>query len=163
MQKAIFLDRDGVLNKEIGQYVTNVQDLEILPHVLHNLTLLRDAGFIFVVITNQGGIAKGLYTHDALISINNKLTQTLAHNGIKLTDIYYCPHHTDFGKCICRKPQSVLLEKALSKYKIKPQKSWMIGDNERDILAAQKVGLNARLIPSNQDWIAVVHEILSVI
>lgn len=160
-QKAIFLDRDGVINKELGSYVTNVNDFEILPHVMPNLVRLVNAGFDVFVITNQGGIAKGLYSVDDLNKMHQKLMHTALLNESPIRQIYFCPHHPDFGKCICRKPDSLLLEKALAKYQINPGISYMIGDTERDIIAAKAVGINTFQIMSNSDWSEIVSQIIT--
>jgi D-glycero-D-manno-heptose 1,7-bisphosphate phosphatase len=152
MNKAIFLDRDGVLNKELGTYVSTVETFEVLPHIIPNLKRFIDNGFLLIVITNQGGIAKKLYTKTELSSIHQKLKQHLLAQGVMFTDIYYCPHHPDFGQCLCRKPGSIMLEKALAKYNIDASKSWMIGDTQRDMQAAEAVNVKGLLIESNMDW-----------
>lgn len=163
MNKAIFLDRDGVLNKELGAYVTTNEEFELLPHVIGNLKRFADEGFMLIVITNQGGIAKKLYTQSVLTSIHNKLTQQLLENGIVLTGIYYCPHHPDFGKCLCRKPGSLMIEKALAKYHIDASQSWMIGDTPRDMQAAEAVNVQGLLIESNADWTPQADLIISTL
>ena len=160
MQKAIFLDRDGVLNKEIGAYVTHHDFFDVPEFVPVQLKRLQDAHYILIVITNQGGIAKGLYTNGELNSIHQKLTAVLAKSGVTLTAIYYCPHHPDYGKCLCRKPGSLMIEKAISKYDIDAEQSFMIGDTVRDIEAAEAAGVKGILIEPNIDWKFVVDEIL---
>jgi D-glycero-D-manno-heptose 1,7-bisphosphate phosphatase len=151
-QKAIFLDRDGVLNRELGRYVCSVDEFEILPHIVNNLLKLRDAGYQLIVITNQGGIAKGLYTEKMLYDIHQKLKAELATYDVILTDIFYCPHHPDFGKCLCRKPAPLMLQKAIAKHQIDLSSSWMIGDTDRDVQAAKAAGVRSHLIQSNADW-----------
>jgi D-glycero-D-manno-heptose 1,7-bisphosphate phosphatase len=151
-QKAIFLDRDGVLNRELGKYVCSVDEFEILPHVINNLKELSHAGFKLIVITNQGGIAKGLYTENTLGLIHQKLIDTLAQHNVFLADIYYCPHHPEFGICMCRKPSPLMIQKAIAKHQIGIDASCMIGDTERDVQAATAVGLKSYLIQSNSDW-----------
>lgn len=152
MQKAVFLDRDGVLNAERGDYICDLNQFEILPHVIPNLQTLESNGFLLIVITNQGGIAKGLYDHQTLKNIHQKLINTLLESHVALTDIYYCPHHPDFGKCMCRKPGSLMIEKALSRYNIQPENSYMIGDADRDVQAATAAGIKSFKIESNTDW-----------
>jgi D-glycero-D-manno-heptose 1,7-bisphosphate phosphatase len=148
MQKAIFFDRDGVLNKEIGDYVTNEQDFELLPDAVDCIKLAIENGYLALVITNQGGIAKKLYDSQ-LVNILHQKIQT--ESGNLITEFFYCPHHQSIGKCICRKPDSLMLEKALSKYNILASKSLMIGDTDRDMEAAKKVGLNTLLIQPNSN------------
>lgn len=159
MLKLVLLDRDGVLNRELGGYVTNTSDFEVLPHVLPNLTRLKQRGCRFVVITNQSGIAKGLYTHEGLAGIHNKLKDTLAQQQIELDEIYYCPHHPDFGLCLCRKPQSSMIEKALARYGVRPGEAIMIGDTPRDVEAAEQAGVTGFKINPNEDWAFVVDEV----
>src|SRR5476651_1170690 len=93
--KAVFLDRDGVLNHEMGDYVTRVEDFHILDNFAA-LKELQDRGYILLVATNQGGIAKGWYSEDELAKMNQLLTDTYQQHGVKITDIFYCPHHPDF-------------------------------------------------------------------
>lgn len=159
MLKLILLDRDGVLNKELGGYVTDAAAFEVLPHVVPNLLRLKNMGCRFVVVTNQSGIAKSLYTHNGLDEIHNKLTAELGKNGLQLDEIYYCPHHPDFGLCLCRKPLSGMVEKALARYAVLPGEAVMIGDTMRDVEAAQQAGVQAYKINSNENWAFIVDEL----
>jgi D-glycero-D-manno-heptose 1,7-bisphosphate phosphatase len=161
MKKAVFLDRDGVLNFELGDYVSDINDFKVLEFVPAQLKRLQDAGYLLIIITNQGGIAKGLYTHEELAEMHQKLTDTLKVSGVQLTEIYYCQHHPLFSKCLCRKPGSIMIEKALSKYSIAPELSYMIGDKERDIEAASAAGVKGLLIEANENWAFLVDEILN--
>jgi D-glycero-D-manno-heptose 1,7-bisphosphate phosphatase len=161
MDKLILLDRDGVLNKELGGYVTNTEDFEVLPHVIPNLLRLKEAGYKFIVITNQSGIAKGMYSHYTLNAIHQKLIDALQTNQIFIEEIYYCPHHPDFSLCLCRKPKSGMIERALARFGVKPEQAVMIGDTVRDIEAAENVGVKAYKIHPNEDWAWVVDTILS--
>lgn len=161
MIKLILLDRDGVINKESGAYVTNPGDFELLPHVIPNLIKLKNAGIKVAVITNQGGIAKGLYTHQTLSKIHDKLNSALSAHGLVFDEIYYCPHHPDFGKCLCRKPASIMIEKALARFGFDAAEALMIGDTQRDVDAAEAAGAKAIRVESNQDWSFVIDEILA--
>lgn len=161
MIKLILLDRDGVINKELGGYVTNPDDFELLPHVIPNLIKLKNAGIKVAVITNQGGIAKGLYSHQILADIHAKLNKSLLEHGLAFDEIYYCPHHPDFGKCLCRKPASIMVEKALARYGVNASEAIMIGDTQRDVDAANAAGVKATKVESNQDWLFVIDEILA--
>jgi D-glycero-D-manno-heptose 1,7-bisphosphate phosphatase len=147
--KAVFFDRDGVLNRELGRYVTHAEEFEVNNWVVLFMQSLKNAGYTFFVITNQGGISKGLYTHTDLFVIHTKLINTLAAQGITITEIYYCPHHSLQTQCLCRKPGSVMLEKAVAKYGVDVAKSFLIGDTERDIEAAERIGLKAFQILPN--------------
>ena len=150
-QRALFLDRDGVINREIGDYVTH-QDLFFMNEDIYPIVKrANEKGWKVIVITNQGGIGKGLYTHETLQLIHQKMKDAFAIQNCVIDDILYCPHHPDFtGNCICRKPDSLLLEKAIHIHKIDIAHSVFIGDNIRDMEAAKKVNLKGLLIPSNQ-------------
>ena len=148
--KAVFLDRDGVLNCEIGDYVCRLEDFKLLDN-FDALKTLHDRGYLLIVATNQGGLAKGWYSEDELAKMHNHLKEEYLEHGVKFTDIFYCPHHPDFtGDCDCRKPKPGLLLQGIKKYNIDPSKSYFIGDRERDIEAANGAGVKGILIDSNQ-------------
>ena len=110
--KAIFLDRDGVINHDPGDYTRSLEEFKILPTVFETLKKLDDAGYLLVLITNQGGIAKGLYSHDDVNEIHTYLREKCIERGFRLTDVYYSPHHPVFGESLSRKPGSLMIEKA---------------------------------------------------
>ncbi len=138
--RAIFLDRDGVINVEVG-YLTNSKDFKFIEGTIEALKILKQKGYLLIVITNQAGIARGYYKKETLEEIHNKMNNVLKKNNIILDDIFYCPHHPDYtGPCDCRKPQPGMIFKAREKHNIDLQSSFMIGDTLRDIeagLAAQ--------------------------
>ncbi len=152
-KKAIFLDRDGVLNQEVGDYIKRFDDFKILPHVFDGLKILQKAGYLLIVITNQGGLAKGEYSLNDLNQMHDFLRSEISKSDVTITDIFYCPHHPVSGNCLCRKPGSLLVEKALSKYRIDPGQSFFIGDKKRDIQCGEAVGIKGILIKPNEDWI----------
>ena len=140
--RAVFLDRDGVINSDQDlYYVTHPDQFALNEGIGEFLKKLQDAGYLLIIITNQGGIAKGLYSHQTLAEIHKKMLQQLSSYGVNIAEIYYCPHHPDYGKCLCRKPESLLIEKALARFHINPQQSFFIGDRESDIQAAIKAGI----------------------
>lgn len=156
--KAVFLDRDGVLNKELGDYVCNLDDFHILEHNFKPLKELQDRGYLLAVITNQGGVAKGWYSEETLGKMHARLLEAYEANGIHISDIYYCRHHPDYnGKCLCRKPGSLMLEKAMARFNVDVSKSYFIGDNERDMIAGEAAGLKGILIKSDQPIGEVLH------
>ena len=162
MHKAAFLDRDGVINKERGDYTFRKEDFIFNPGVFDAMKLLQEAGYLIIVITNQGGISKSLYTKEELEKLNAFLIEECKKNGINITDIFYCPHHDKIENCLCRKPKSLMIEKAIYKYSIDKKSSFMIGDNERDLIAADNAGIKGVKVESNQGIIAVCkREILS--
>ncbi|MBN2779018.1 MAG: HAD-IIIA family hydrolase [Bacteroidales bacterium] len=150
MNKAVFLDRDGVINYEAGHYTCSIKDFKINDDIGKSVKLLKDNDFLVIVISNQGGIAKGLYTEKDVLEMHISFCEYLANYQTKVDDFYFCPHHDEFGKCLCRKPQSLLLEKAMAVYNIDPLKSFMIGDRLRDIETAKKCGIKGIQIESNQ-------------
>ena len=149
MRKVIFLDRDGVINEERGEHTFLENDFKFVEGIFDSLKELVIGGYEFVIITNQSGIAKGLYTHQELLELHIWMLKEFSKQGISILEIFYCPHFTELGKCICRKPNSNMLEKAIAKYKIDVSKSYMIGDSQRDVDAATKVGVKGIKIESN--------------
>jgi D-glycero-D-manno-heptose 1,7-bisphosphate phosphatase len=148
--KAIFLDRDGVLNQEMGDYVRRIEDFHILDN-FDALKTLQDRGYLLIIATNQGGLAKGWYTEDELAKMHRQLKEVYYAHGIMITDIFYCPHHPNFtGDCDCRKPKPGLLLQGIEKYNIDPSKSYFIGDRERDMEAAAAAGVKGILVDSDQ-------------
>ncbi|HAS35916.1 MAG TPA: hypothetical protein DCS15_05480 [Flavobacteriales bacterium] len=151
MNRAVFLDRDGVVNMELGDYVWKPENFILCPRILENLQELRDRGYLLAVITNQGGIAKGIYTHEDVNSTLNHMVSLCREAGIEFVEVMYSPHHDTVGESISRKPDSLMFERILYKHNIDPQKSFMIGDKERDIIPAEKLGMTGFLIEKNVD------------
>lgn len=143
MNKCVFLDRDGVINKEIGDYIMTDEEYVIDDGVPEALRKLKDAGYLLVVITNQGGIAKGLYGHD-LVKRNHDYTQEVC--GGVIDAFYYSPYHQKFSNSLSKKPGSLMFEKAMAKFNIDPSQSWMVGDRIRDLHGAAKVGVKGVFI-----------------
>jgi histidinol-phosphate phosphatase family protein len=106
-------------------------------------------GYLLIVISNQGGIQRGIYTLKDVENVHHYLKTELKNKGITLTDIYICPHHDKTERCFCRKPQSVMLEKAISRFNIDAEKSFFFGDSVRDIEAGTKVGVKSILLTPN--------------
>ncbi len=138
MNRAAFLDRDGVINRKPseGNYVTSWEGIEFLPGVSRAIALLNRAGFQVVVITNQRCVAKGLITTVALDSIHRRLREESALQGARVDAVYYCPHEVK-PPCECRKPAPGLLLAAAREHEIDLTASWMIGDSEIDIDAGK--------------------------
>jgi D-glycero-D-manno-heptose 1,7-bisphosphate phosphatase len=156
MNKALFLDRDGVLNRERSQYTFSLEDFEVLPDVSASLQLALQKGYMLIVISNQGGIAKQIFTTERVEQLHKKLSSKLAMDGVHFSEIYYCKHHDEVGKCICRKPDSLMLEKAMARFNIDPKLSVMIGDSPRDVESAAKAGIKGHLIESNSGIFEIV-------
>ncbi|MCF8278007.1 MAG: HAD family hydrolase [Flavobacteriales bacterium] len=156
MNKALFLDRDGVLNRERGEYTFRSEDFELLPDVIESLKLAQEKDYLLIVISNQGGIAKGIYLKSDVEKLHGILNSTLKTNGVHLSEIYYCPHHNELGKCLCRKPNSLMLEKAIARFDVDVTRSLMIGDSDRDVRAAENVGVNGVRIDPNTSILEIV-------
>lgn len=160
MNKAIFLDRDGIINVEIGDYIKRFEDFTLIPQLGEALSLLKSKGYMFVVITNQGGLAKQLYTVAELDKMHLYLEEEMRKYDVHFEEIYYCPHHPDYnGKCLCRKPGSQMIEKAIARFNIDPSQSYFIGDKQRDVDAGAVVGVKGILVESNPDLLEVVSRI----
>lgn len=151
MNKAIFLDRDGVINREQPKgYACSLKDFEILPDVVESLKELRDKGYLLIVVSNQSGVGKGLYTEKDVKHLHAYMNKVLAEGAVKLDEIYYCLHHPDTSNCICRKPGPLFIEKALARFSIDPLRSFFIGDKKhRDMEAAAAAGVKGILIEPN--------------
>ncbi len=160
MNKAVFLDRDGVINRERGRYTTNADEFIINDGIGEAVKLLKDNDFLVIVITNQGGIAKSLYSAEDVLEMHIKFCMYLAEFDTKIDDFYFCPHHHDYGKCLCRKPGSLLFEKAIKIYDIDTENSFMIGDSERDIIAASKCGIKGIQIEPNENILEICKQII---
>ena len=151
MNKAIFLDRDGVLNHEIADYITRLEDFKVLEYQIPPLKRLYDEGYLLVVITNQGGIALQRYTDETLADMHELLFNKFAEQGVEIVHAYYCPHHPSVsGECECRKPKSGMLLEAIKEYNIDPALSVMIGDKVRDVEAANGAGVKGILIAPDE-------------
>ena len=145
---AVFLDRDGVITREKG-YVTSLGELDIFPYAPECIRQIHKKGFYAIVVTNQGGIAKGLFTEEILNQMNEWLMQQT-----NVDAIYYCPHHPEgcvekyAGKCRCRKPFTGMFEAAQKDFEIDMERSYMVGDRASDILAGQNAGIRTILLES---------------
>ena len=140
--RAVFLDRDGVINKERTDYVKNIQELEILPNVAEPIKKLKTAGFLIVVVTNQSAVNRGFAKHENIKEIHNRIQEFLKRNETLIDAFYYCPHRPD-ENCSCRKPQPGLIIRAAVELKIDLKSSWLIGDNSTDLQAAKSAGCKA--------------------
>lgn len=160
-QKAVFLDRDGTLNRLVG-FLRTPDQLELLPGVTEAVKAINASGYLAVLITNQPVIARGEVTFQGLQTIHNKLETLLGAEGAFLDAIYFCPHHPHKGyegeipelkiECSCRKPKPGMLLQAAKDLNIDLQASWMVGDGEYDILAGTAAGCKTCLVGSEQDF-----------
>ena len=143
---AIFLDRDGTILVE-KEYLADPAAAELIPGAAIGLRRLQDAGYALVVVTNQSGIARGLYGVGEYRRVDARMRELLAMHGVAIAGSYYCPHHPDFtGPCDCRKPGPGLFERAVRDLGIDPRVSWLVGDRLRDIEAAPVLGARGMLV-----------------
>ncbi|WP_022756626.1 HAD-IIIA family hydrolase [Butyrivibrio fibrisolvens] len=157
-QKAIFLDRDGTINKYVG-FLRNIDDFELLPGVTDAIKRINNSGYLAIVVTNQPVIARGEVTYQELCEIHNKMETLLGAEGAYLDAIYFCPHHPHKGyegevrdlkiECECRKPKPGMLLTAAKDFNIDLSESWMIGDGENDMLAGRNGGTKVAYIKND--------------
>ena len=145
MNKYILLDRDGTINIE-KDYLYKIEDFDYEEGVLEALEILKEKGYKFAVITNQSGIGRGYYTEEEFLELTDFLRNDLDKRGIIIEKTYYCPHHIDgIGKykidCECRKPGTLLFEKAVEELNIDTKNSYMVGDKVSDLIPAHKLGI----------------------
>lgn len=160
MNKAVLLDRDGVINRERGDYTFRIEDFEILPDVFEALQILQKAGYLLIIISNQSGIGRGLFKIEDTEKMHGYLLDELKKHHIHIEEIYYCVHHPETGSCLCRKPDSLNVEKALARFDIDPAQSFFIGDKERDTIAGERVGVKGILIESNASLVEAIQPCL---
>ena len=145
---AIFLDRDGTLNVE-KEYLHRIEDWEWIPGAVEAIRLINDMGYLAIVVTNQAGVARGLYTEADVLSLHSKVDDMLRLASAKIDAYYYCPHHPDHGDhrlCQCRKPEPGMLLAAQRHWDIDLEKSYMIGDKAIDMEAGARVGASPILV-----------------
>jgi D-glycero-D-manno-heptose 1,7-bisphosphate phosphatase len=151
LTRAVFLDRDGVINRKAleDHYVTRWEEFHILPGVVEGITLLNRTGFCVIVVTNQRGIAKGLMTAADLEKMHERMSALFARSGATIDAIYFCPHEVD-QFCNCRKPAPGMLLDAARSRGIDLSASWMIGDSDIDVKAGKNAGCKTvRVLSTN--------------
>lgn len=153
--RAVFLDRDGVINKNCPRehdYIKTPEEFELLPYAAKGIQALNKAGWLVFVVTNQRGIARGMMSETDLAKVHNQMTIELKAAGAYLDDIYICPHNLD--ECDCRKPKPGLLQQAMADYKLDAGSCWMIGDHLTDIQAGKSAGVRTILVGGLSDELA---------
>jgi D-glycero-D-manno-heptose 1,7-bisphosphate phosphatase len=140
-RKAVFIDRDGTLIEEVN-FLSRIEDLRFFPFTLEAVELLKDNGFLVIVVTNQSGIGRNIFGEDAMHAIHDEIQ---SHVGGKLDQFYYCPHRPDDG-CRCRKPNLGMIEDAKRDFGIDFEKSWMIGDKRIDVETGFNAGLGTAMV-----------------
>jgi D-glycero-D-manno-heptose 1,7-bisphosphate phosphatase len=143
--KVVFLDRDGVINRDSPDYITNLPEFEFLPGSLEGLRRLAETGFTCIVVTNQTAPARGLMATETLAAIHDRMLADVEAAGGRILDIFICPHLPEEG-CGCRKPRPGLLLAAQKKYRIDFSSAVMIGDSATDIECARNAGVAATVL-----------------
>ncbi|MDI6781124.1 MAG: D-glycero-beta-D-manno-heptose 1,7-bisphosphate 7-phosphatase [bacterium] len=160
LQRAVFLDRDGVINKKLeGDYVKSYDEFSFLPGVIDAIKKIKQKGLMVIIITNQSGIGRGIMSEDDLINVHEQMLAELKKNGVTIDAIYYCPHSPDNG-CDCRKPKDGLFKQALMDFNIDMRNSWMIGDEQKDVEAGEKAGCQTYLLSKGELLIKAIELLL---
>ena len=161
MIRAIFFDRDGVLNEEVG-YLWEIEKFKWVDGAREAIKFCNERGLLAIVVTNQGGIARGLYMAREVDALHNFMQEELARLGAHIDAFYYCPHHPEgvveeFSvACECRKPKPGLILRACQDFKINPSEAILFGDSDRDIKAAEAAGLRAGIFFAGGNLLEVV-------
>jgi len=151
---AVFLDRDGTLVRDPG-YLHDPALVELLPGVVDGLRALAAGGWPLVVVSNQSGIARGLFGPAAFTAVMARIEELLAPHGVRFAGVYYCPHHPDFtGPCPCRKPGVELFQRAARELGLDLKRSWFVGDKLQDAEPARRLGGRGIVLgkPAPQDF-----------
>ena len=142
--KTIFLDRDGVINKEVN-YLFKIDDFEFIDGIFKTCLYFQNLGYKIIIITNQSGISRGYYTVSDYQKLTQWMLEQFQYKNVDILDVFHCPHGPD-SNCDCRKPKPGMFLKAKAKHNIDMEKSWMIGDKERDITAANRAGIQNTIL-----------------
>ena len=150
MNKALFLDRDGVVNVE-KNYLHKIEDFELMDGIVEVCRAYAEKGYLIIIVTNQSGISRGYYSEEDFAVLSQWMRDHFKGLGITITHIYHCPHHESIdGACACRKPEPGMFLRAQREYQIDMSASVMIGDNERDIEASLRAGVGMNILLSEQ-------------
>ena len=156
--KAVFLDRDGVINVDHG-YVHKLEHFEFVDGIFEACCHFQTLGHLLIVVTNQSGIARGMYSKKQFQTLTDWMIDCFRDKGVEISRVYHCPHHPDYGSeleryCNCRKPKPGMIEQAIDDYQLNPSECVMVGDKKSDMEAAQAAGIGRMiLIKSGQTLI----------
>ena len=158
MTKAIFLDRDGVINQERKDYVKKLDEFRILDKTSDAINIIKNRGFLVIIITNQSAISRKLLSVETLNKIHEKLQSYLEKYGTSFDGVYFCPHIPS-ENCECRKPKPGLIVQAVTDFQIDLSQSYMIGNSETDVQAATNAGCKGILLKENQTLLEAVMDL----
>jgi len=145
---AIFLDRDGTIIDEIG-YLGEPEKVYFYPGAVEAMKKLQDAGYLLIVVTNQSGIGRGFFSEETAAAVNISMLNKLLEQGVVVSATYFCPHHPD-AQCRCRKPETLMAERATRDLGVDATQSWMIGDTARDVVMGDASGLQTALVETGK-------------
>lgn len=153
MNRAVFIDRDGTISEEVG-YINHASRFRLFPYAAAAIKHLNENGWLAIVITNQGGVARGYFSEDLVQMIHGAMTNDLQKGGARLDAIYYCAHHPTVGEppyrldCDCRKPKPGLISRAARDFAIDLKESWMVGDRYSDVELARNASVKSMFVMS---------------
>jgi D-glycero-D-manno-heptose 1,7-bisphosphate phosphatase len=159
-RRAVFIDRDGTINEEVG-YLDDPARLRLFPFAAEAIRLINRSGLLVIVVTNQSGVARGLFNEEILARIHERMRADLLAGGALIDAIYYCPHHPEIGSptyrrhCQCRKPQAGMLQRAANDFEIDLGRSYLIGDRLLDVATANAAGVIPILVETGdgrREW-----------
>jgi D-glycero-D-manno-heptose 1,7-bisphosphate phosphatase len=159
-QKAFFFDRDGVINIDHG-YVSKIEDFTFMEGVFPAMRDLAGKGYRLIIITNQSGIGRGYYAEADFQKLTAWMLEQFAENDVQIEAVYNCPHHPE-ENCDCRKPEPGMLLKAIREHDVDPDLSWMVGDKESDMQAAEAAGIHNRVLIGGEKSGHSTHSILNL-
>jgi D-glycero-D-manno-heptose 1,7-bisphosphate phosphatase len=162
MNKAVFFDRDGVINIDTG-YVGRSEDFTFIDGIIPAMRYAQQQGFLLIIVTNQSGIGRSYYTEDDFQQLTAWMKTQFEQQGVFVDAVFHCPH-TDIDQCHCRKPKPGLFLQAIDKFDVDCDNSWMLGDSERDIDAAVAAGIGNTVCfdPDNNKTTSALHKIRSL-
>ncbi len=150
LKKCVFFDRDGIVNQSPGAgYVERPEDFHLQPAFVEAVRVVQSKGYVSIVITNQQGVGKGLYSAKMVEDLHQSVREVLQPERLDLLDLFYCPHLSS-EDCNCRKPLPGMILKAAAKHGIDLTKSWMVGDREGDVVTGHAAGCRAVLVASGK-------------
>ncbi len=161
MNKALFLDRDGVININFG-HVHKKENFVFIEGIFELCKMAQDEGFLIIVVTNQAGIGKGFYDKESFFKLDSWMKKVFLENGIIISKTYYCPHVSE-DNCTCRKPKPGMIINALKEYNIDPKKSILIGDKVSDIIAGKSAGIDNVLLFKEEDHFHTIFNLKNII
>ncbi len=161
MKQFLFLDRDGVINKKREDYVKTIQELEFIPGIFDAIKKLNSLGIHIIVITNQSVVNRKIISEDQLNKIHNFMLETMKEKSCTISKIYFCPHHPE-ERCVCRKPNTGMIEQAIKDFNINLSNTLLIGDSNSDIEAAKKMKIRSIKLETDGNLYGLIDEIKGI-